>query len=1516
MSDPIVISDSEEDEPAALSLPMKDLFVYDGSSWRPDVELRRSVVFFSQEGFRLTRKSDVRAPGILLVFDRMVSLLQPVDPTRMYLIVLIHGKSKTFDEKQANFAVLMERRQRGEFLFPNVGIMELEVQSNDALRFANEPDGQEKLLELFRCRPGLLPVSFQTAPDCSQTFKDDTEELLMNLGIQNLVETEQTHIVVLITPDTDGFEWLDISPCGTRLLICVQGEITPWNYARIYRAARNVMDPEYEVPDDDVPFDFTREACMDIIGGIRVLKYTNGVLTGLNSGDIVRFIDYSLTGGEACVDPYEGAEALPLEPFVASMAQASVTSLSPVVSLPPVTVAPSVTSVPPVTVTPPVVIKYNVRLYAEDIILSDRKRIKDYLCNAHKDTAYYFEERSPQTHCLILFTTKKPALEQIKRMPDVTSGVVYTYLLWKPDHEYDSKVWQQYTKACEMKYSTNFYDIGNNAIVYGITDTNAIRIGSGTLSDLKTFAITVAKPLTAAPPKPSLSLKKSKPASTRPKLYLDLSNLEEVQRTRIIALMKAHEIPFSTNPASEMTHCIIVAKGFETGKEALLPAVETDVLYSFLPITSNPKYEGSRITACKTKYGAQFVPLNARIVIPAGTRNVAFTENTKDSILRFLKGTSQAPSTSGAKPSTQPPSTNVAADNASAIPSALKPSTISSGPVYLHLNNVGAWMRDDIRSLFRTKFVLSDNESTVHHVIVCGINESDPCDLPSKQTGILYAYVRWVGSLFFIPANRPLNRVFSDKYGYAFFAVDTAIIPGKNGGARFSSVETPQTMEKFLKMSPVDESEAPFIFLKCIATKCPNNVTSPPYCADDLDERLDLEIIESTIPHAGKGLFATADLKKSEGIIAFYGGRRITKAQKEAHDVIPGRNDYVIKIGNLDFYLDAFEVRRRFPASMVNDGTDRNKNNAELVAHELQEEVTGIPYAIDKDGRKWTVGLRLLRDIKSGEEILASYGSAYWGKSDKRQREEQAGAQTPPTAKRGKLDDNMTFARHTSEPVASDFVSHTSPLNEFLALSLQSSAPSETAQDKQPLSENAQGKQPAKKKRAVLTTTASTGQVPEFSSTSVLSAFASEETVDLSVDSTLLKTAIHLSKKSNSTATNVKDILKQSIVVAYPQTARTENHPFQKIATAMGVERIISWQRTSSEILYSAVFYPITRKSDQLDIFKDIEMQNEDEPSIYEHTLLLTDEEKRDIDMLNQQSLHVVLILIEVPDLDDIECNGDHGTNKECTHVTNFMYDTNTDELDSLVDDLKHFIYNTRTKDILLFSPLMTSDGETSFMTPDYAWMLENENGAAFMKHVQEVQNYSIRLDNLRSLIAFKTEWPLDVQVNNPKSELAIELKDKKKERNAKNKLRNSKAETLNEKRTEAMQKLATNIKKDSAEAIATRVMRYVHPALLYTDKEVVKQKKMFKELIKLYNKDPQNSDFSCIQKMDNFIDRFKYDSAFSRNIVSQLPTGDTKTPIAEQAEIWAATKLKDPVYAWLFQDEEGSVESMDSDED
>jgi hypothetical protein len=135
-----------------------------------------------------------------------------------------------------------------------------------------------------------------------------------------------------------------------------------------------------------------------------------------------------------------------------------------------------------------------------------------------------------------------------------------------------------------------------------------------------------------------------------------------------------------------------------------------------------------------------------------------------------------------------------------------------------------------------------------------------------------------------------------------------------------------------------------------------------PYCPQHTKLILGLEVKDSTIPNAGKGLFAVRGFRKNDKITE-YTGIVLTKSQI---DQLYGKLDqdlspYAVQISE-DLFMDSSCARSI--AAFANDS--KSHNNAKLSTNRLTNRVF----------------LRAIKNINPQDEIFTSYGENYFQNND------------------------------------------------------------------------------------------------------------------------------------------------------------------------------------------------------------------------------------------------------------------------------------------------------------------------------------------------------------------------------------------------------------------------------------------------------------------------------------------------------------------------------------------------------
>jgi len=139
-----------------------------------------------------------------------------------------------------------------------------------------------------------------------------------------------------------------------------------------------------------------------------------------------------------------------------------------------------------------------------------------------------------------------------------------------------------------------------------------------------------------------------------------------------------------------------------------------------------------------------------------------------------------------------------------------------------------------------------------------------------------------------------------------------------------------------------------------------------------------LEVRPSTIPNAGMGLFTTIDLPANQPIVLYYGelttraqgGYCISVSQKHKLDGKP-----VVEVTRHDNNGDGDDVG---VVVMVNKGRCVNDARKNTVSLKNNMRYGPLLLASEVNSSHPCVVMSSTRRIKAGEELLASYGMAYW----------------------------------------------------------------------------------------------------------------------------------------------------------------------------------------------------------------------------------------------------------------------------------------------------------------------------------------------------------------------------------------------------------------------------------------------------------------------------------------------------------------------------------------------------------
>ena len=120
-----------------------------------------------------------------------------------------------------------------------------------------------------------------------------------------------------------------------------------------------------------------------------------------------------------------------------------------------------------------------------------------------------------------------------------------------------------------------------------------------------------------------------------------------------------------------------------------------------------------------------------------------------------------------------------------------------------------------------------------------------------------------------------------------------------------------------------------------------------------------LIVKRSTLPAAGKGLFAKTFIPKGTRIVEYKG--KISTWKDVEHD--DGKNPYIFYVKR-DHVIDARSYKKAL-ARYANDARGLTR-------------VKGVRNNSTYETSKGKVYIRATRDIAEGEEILVEYGKEYW----------------------------------------------------------------------------------------------------------------------------------------------------------------------------------------------------------------------------------------------------------------------------------------------------------------------------------------------------------------------------------------------------------------------------------------------------------------------------------------------------------------------------------------------------------
>ena len=148
-------------------------------------------------------------------------------------------------------------------------------------------------------------------------------------------------------------------------------------------------------------------------------------------------------------------------------------------------------------------------------------------------------------------------------------------------------------------------------------------------------------------------------------------------------------------------------------------------------------------------------------------------------------------------------------------------------------------------------------------------------------------------------------------------------------------------------------------------TRCKRTTTiGSPYCYTHLLYKKHIKIKPSTIPNAGKGVFAV-DPKRAPGTIIFRNGdviipyaSELITTEDRANRYGPYTAPYAVQLSN----------------QYARDGAcDRGIGS--LINHRPQPGQQNVEFAVNNRTRE--VNIKAIKNIRNGEELFASYGPGY-----------------------------------------------------------------------------------------------------------------------------------------------------------------------------------------------------------------------------------------------------------------------------------------------------------------------------------------------------------------------------------------------------------------------------------------------------------------------------------------------------------------------------------------------------------
>lgn len=160
-------------------------------------------------------------------------------------------------------------------------------------------------------------------------------------------------------------------------------------------------------------------------------------------------------------------------------------------------------------------------------------------------------------------------------------------------------------------------------------------------------------------------------------------------------------------------------------------------------------------------------------------------------------------------------------------------------------------------------------------------------------------------------------------------------------------------------------------------------IVRSPYCYQHTPSKLGVQVADSKIEGAGKGLFAARDIQAGERIIE-YKGQRTTTAPPNTHDYVTS-----VKQDNVTTWIDAEDPTKSSVARYMNDCRKKTKgctkNNAYL--YQWTKPSSDKRKEQNKPKHRARMYVKARESIPKGAEIYISYGTQYWNENAKRVKE-------------------------------------------------------------------------------------------------------------------------------------------------------------------------------------------------------------------------------------------------------------------------------------------------------------------------------------------------------------------------------------------------------------------------------------------------------------------------------------------------------------------------------------------------